>query len=264
MWVCLLLFCFFSKNRLDYPICLNSAFLLRSKQFLTSPTPAKAKGKEEKISTAFIALALLHRRLSPFTSDRPAAALLCALWVERSEGSLRKLCASSRPEKTCCNRPSKKREARFAQVPSKTAEFFSFLFFFLYQTNILQRESRSELSTRSYLANLITCWKTISEPGAHEHRQPLPSCLLPPRKSWWRFNNSSEWKPMEGRDMRFVTIAIRACWGWTTLRFLCVFFVCVFLRAYIEKVVWVCGLKQLCKDVSGCSGQNKTFSDNKP
>lgn len=46
----------------------------------------------------------------------------------------------------------------------------------------------------------------------------------------------------------------------------CVFLcVCViFLRAYIEKVVWVCGLKQLCKDVSGCSGQNKTFSDNKP
>lgn len=68
-------------------------------------------------------------------------------------------------------------------------------------------------------------WQTLSPAGKWSRSQERMSTAGPSppvssrQESWWRFHNSSEWKLMEGRDMRFVTIAIRACWGWTTVYF---------------------------------------------
>lgn len=126
MWICLVVVAFFLQKRLDYPICLNNAFLLRSKLFLTSPTPAaKAKGKEENYPPPLMPCTFKSASEPVYIRSTGSGKLLCALWVERSEGSLGKLCASSRHGKLAAPTPPEKK-ARFTQVPSKTAECFSF------------------------------------------------------------------------------------------------------------------------------------------
>lgn len=84
--------------------------------------------------------------------------------------------------------------------------------------------------------------------------------------SWWRFHNSFEWKLMERRDIYFVTIAIRACWGWRHFpkkRRSLYKVVCVgmwFKNNYVKMLVGCSGKIKRCENTFNT---NTSRSDNK-